>query len=494
MTKNVIEKDSFLTDLKGRISNVKTTRWLRFALVTAVLFLWVFWMGNHWLALIWLLLIDIYITGYIPWTWWKNTKGATRTVMGWVDAIIYALILVYLIFAFIGQNYKIPSSSLEKSLLVGDYLWVNKTIYGPRVPMTPLHFPLAQHTMPIIGTKSYIETPQLEYHRLAGLRQIERGDIVVFNFPQGDTVALKIQNPDYYQICYELRNNGIEDPKAYIKAHPEIFGELIWRPVDRRENYVKRAIGLPGDRLAIRDDVIYINGEPMTPPDNVQFNYIIPVSGRISDEKWSEIGVRRDDHGSTPAINQYTGRAYYNVPLTAAMKAEVEKWPEVTGHLVKESDSGMYDMSGVFPLGAGYGWTRPDMGEFWIPQRGVTLHLTPENYAIYERAIRTYEGNDLRMEPDGTIYINGKPEEYYTFKYDYYWMMGDNRDRSADSRYWGFVPEDHIVGSPMFVIVSLDEEKGLFDGRIRTDRILRDANPDKSHSEKGWSKLGQKTE
>ncbi|MDE6681399.1 MAG: S26 family signal peptidase [Muribaculaceae bacterium] len=184
MTQKIVEKDSFLTDLKGRLSQVKATRWLRFGLVTAVLFFWVFWMGNPWLALIWLLLIDIYITGYIPWTWWKNTTGVTRTVMGWVDAIIYALILVYLIFAFVGQNYKIPSSSLEKSLLVGDYLWVNKTIYGPRVPMTPLHFPLAQHTMPILGTKSYIENPQLEYHRLDGIRQVERGDIVVFNFPQ----------------------------------------------------------------------------------------------------------------------------------------------------------------------------------------------------------------------------------------------------------------------------------------------------------------------
>ena len=197
---------------KERIQDIKTTRWIRFGIVSLIFFLWVIWMGNPWLLFLWLLLIDIYITNFIPWTWWKNTKGPTRVVMGWVDAIIYALILVYFIFAFIGQNYMIPSSSLEKSLLVGDYLWVNKALYGPRVPLTPLHFPLEQHTLPIINTKSYIENPQLPYHRLPGLREIKRGDIVVFNYPQGDTVALKIQNPDYYQISYNLKESGIADP------------------------------------------------------------------------------------------------------------------------------------------------------------------------------------------------------------------------------------------------------------------------------------------
>ncbi|MDE6399336.1 MAG: S26 family signal peptidase, partial [Muribaculaceae bacterium] len=173
--------------LHQRISEIKPTRWIRFGIVSVLFFLWVFWMGNPWLGLLWLILLDIYITAYIPWTWWKNSKGPVRAVMAWVDAIIYALVLVYFIFAFIGQNYKIPSSSLEKSLLVGDYLWVNKTLYGPRVPQTPLHFPLAQHTMPVINTKSYIENPQISYHRLPGIREIKRGDIVVFNYPQGAT-------------------------------------------------------------------------------------------------------------------------------------------------------------------------------------------------------------------------------------------------------------------------------------------------------------------
>lgn len=474
------KKKSFPDDLKHRLREVKTTRWIRFAIVSVLFFLWVVWMGNPWLLFIWLLLLDIYILGYVPWSAWKRSKGITRVVLGWVDAIVYALVLVYIIFAFIGQNYKIPSSSLEKSLLVGDFLWVNKTIYGPRVPQTPVHFPLAQHTMPLFGGKSYIENPQLPYHRLPGIRSVERGDIVVFNYPQGDTVCLKIQNPDYYQICAELRANGIADPKSYILQHPEKFGDLIWRPVDRRENYVKRCIGLPGERLKIRNDRIYINGQEIAEPENVQYNYIIPVNGRISDEKWQRLGVRIEDHGGEPVGAEYTGYKFYNVPLTNAMKAEVQKWPEVIGPLRLERESGFYDLGGVMGSDT-YGWTRPDMGEFWIPKRGATLRLTMQNLPLYERVIRTYEGNDLQVR-DGKIYINGKETQYYTFKLDYYWMMGDNRDRSADSRYWGFVPEDHLVGSPMFILVSIDEERSVMDiaDKVRWNRVFKNPNPDKS--------------
>ncbi len=470
--------NNFISDLRERLKKVRPSRWVRFGIVSIIFFLWVIWMQNPWLLLIWLLLIDIYITSYVPWSWWKNTKGPVKTIFSWLDAIIYALILVYFIFAFIGQNYKIPSSSLEKSLLVGDYLWVNKTIYGPRVPQTPIHFPLAQHTLPIINTKSYLDKPQLAYHRLAGIRKIERGDIVVFNYPNGDTVATKIPNPDYYQICYELERRGVENPKAYIEANKEMFGDIVVRPVDRRENYVKRAIGLPGEWLEIKDDVIHINGKPIEDADNVQFNYIVPVKGIISNEKWQSIGVRAEDHGNAPMAINGLPFNFYDVPLTKEAKAIVETWPEVDGELLKESQAGFYDLGGMFPLGNDYGWTRTDMGKFWIPKKGSTLKLTLENLPIYERAIKTYEGNDLQVK-DGKIYINGVQTDYYTFKMDYYWMQGDNRDRSADSRYWGFVPEDHIVGSPMFILASFDEEKGLFDGKIRWDRILRNANPDK---------------
>ena len=464
--------------LRDRLKAVKTTRWIRFGVVSAVYVFWVILMGNPWLLFGWLLLADIYITAYIPWGWWKKKKGLTRTVMAWVDAIVYALVLIYFIFAFVGQQYEIPSSSLEKSLLVGDRLWVDKTVYGARVPQTPVHFPLAQHTMPLIGSKSYLEKPQLKYHRLPGRRSVERGDIVVFNYPQGDTVALKIQNPDYYQICYDLQRNGVSDPRKFIASDPERFGEVVWRPVDRRENYVKRAIGLPGERLRIVDDQIFINGHKIATPDNVQFNYLIPVKGQIAPEKWMELGVRVEDFSQQLIQDELHGIYYYNLPLTARMKAEVEKWPEVSGALMRESDAGVFDLGGVFPMGASYNWTRDNMGEIWIPKRGSTLHLTEANYPIYERAIRVYEGNDLQHR-DGKFYINGKQTEYYTFKMDYYWMMGDNRDNSADSRYWGFVPEDHIVGSPVTILVSLDKDRKLSDGKIRWDRIFGNPNPDK---------------
>ena len=180
--------------LRERLARVKVTRWVRFGIVALIYVGWTIWMQNAWLLLGLLLLGDIYITQFLPWGAWKGLpNGALRTVMSWIDAIVYALVLVYFLFLFVGQNYQIPSSSLEKTLLTGDFLWVNKIVYGPRVPQTPLHFPLAQNTLPILGCKSYIDKPQLAYHRLKGLRSIERGDIVVFNFPAGDTVALKAQ-------------------------------------------------------------------------------------------------------------------------------------------------------------------------------------------------------------------------------------------------------------------------------------------------------------
>ena len=261
-----------MAEILNRFSGIKTSRWVRFSLASLLLIGFTIWSGNYYLLLLLLLFVDIYLTEYIPWRAWRKIKNShIRKVFEWIDAILYALIAVYLINNFIFQNYKIPSSSLEKSLLVGDYLLVSKATYGPRVPMTPLSFPLAQHTMPFFNCKSYIEHPQLEYKRLKGTGEIKRGDIVVFNFPAGDTALTKVSNPDYYTLCHIY---GREN----IKANKALYGDVVYRPVDRRENYVKRCVGMPGDTFEIRDNQIYINSVAAENPKHLQFNYYVMLS------------------------------------------------------------------------------------------------------------------------------------------------------------------------------------------------------------------------
>lgn len=490
-----ITKKSF----KDRLEAVKKTRWIRFGVVSLIFFLWVIWLNNYWVLLVYPVLFDIYITLYVPWNWWKKSTNKTvRGVMSWVDSIVYALILVYFIFAFVGQNYKIPSSSLEKTLLVGDYLWVNKMCYGPRVPQTPLHFPLCQNTFPIINTKSYFDKPQFEYHRLKGFRNIERNDIVVFNFPAGDTISFKVQNPDYYSLCYmmgrrlvggnsQYAEGSYEYSKqcmalgsSYIKSNPQEFGEVMYRPVDRRENYVKRTIGLPGDYLKIINNIIYINGEPLKEPENVQYNYFVRTDGtQIDDATWDAAGISIADRPAPQQVDLIGNKMLvYPLPLTYKAVDYFKSLKYVVG---VDRIPAMEELP-VYPVFKDYGWTRANYAAnltdgIWIPKKGMSLKLSLYNLPIYERIIKNYEGNDLEVR-DGKIFINGKESSTYKFKMDYYWMMGDNRDCSADSRYWGFVPEDHIVGTPMFVIISIDGDKGLFKG-FRTNRIFKDANPDK---------------
>lgn len=482
------EKLPFKEDFFRRLSEVKTTRWVRFGIVALIFILWVAWMGRPLLGLFLFLLFDIYITGYIPFTWWKKSKNAAvRSIMSWVDAIVYALILVYFVFCFIGQNYQIPSSSLEKTLLTGDYLFVNKTTYGPRVPMTPVHFPLVHNTMPIIGGNSYLESPSVEYRRLKGLRDVELGDIVVFNFPAGDTIMEKVQNPDYYTLVKMYGRDA-------VLSNPAELGRQIYRPVDRRENYVKRCVGLPGQRLKIVDGVIYLDGEAQKQPENAQFNYFFQSSaGYFDDTQWENLGVAEADRGfyqpqpGDIAILESLGfkkgsdgqlLPIHVAPLTQSMLSQLENNPSITKIYQVPAPIGEF----LFPEVTASLWSRANYGGengLWIPKKGSTLHLTPEAWEIYGRCIKVYENNPSAEMRDGKVYINGKPTDYYTFKMNYYFMMGDNRDNSLDSRYWGFVPEDHIVGTPWRVLVSFDKDKSLFNGGIRWNRILKDANPDK---------------
>lgn len=462
------------------MKKIEKKQYIKFAIAAVLYGLFILWMQNGWLALGYILLADIYLTKYIPWDAWKKTNNPTlKSIYDWIDDIIFALVAVYFINLFIFQNYQIPSSSLEKSLLVGDYLFVSKVSYGPRVPNTPLSFPLVQNTLPILNCKSYLDWPSWDYKRVAGLGQIQRNDIVVFNFPAGDTVATLQQNPDYYTLVQMYGREA-------VRMNKQSFGDIIYRPVDKRENYVKRCVGLPGDSLSIRNNQVYINGKAAQNPKNMQLNYFVETETPLTETMFRNWGVSRDDYMpygqpctvTDPETLSFLGfqpnanGAYnlvYRFPMTEAMVAQVKKLPSVKKVIVEPEIIGgtMY-----YPVDYDNGWTRDNYGPIWIPKRGATIELTPENLALYHRCIKNYEHNELE-EKDGVVYINGEKATTYTFQYDYYWMMGDNRHNSADSRSWGFVPEDHIVGKPIMIWLSLDKDRSLFDGGIRWNRLFR---------------------
>lgn len=466
---------------------IQATRrqWIKFAIVLVLWLVFLVWLKS-WLGLVVVpFIFDAYITKKIPWTWWRKSKNRTVvTVMGWVDAIVFALVAVYFVNLYFFQNYVIPSSSLEKSLLVGDYLFVSKLSYGPRVPQTPLHMPLAQHTLPVFNTKSYFEFPRWDYKRVKGLGEVQLNDIVVFNFPAGDTVAVNVPADDIYRLSYQagkelskpvdftgmtpeqqrmVYDYYYQTGRQYINQNQQTYGEVIYRPVDRRENYVKRCVGLPGQTLEIKDRIIYLDGKANKEPDNVQYRYLVKVKQPIPDDLAHELGISQEDRAY-----YFTDAATYNMPLTQKAKEGLLARKDIVESIEYAPAD---DAGGLYPLNKNTGWTTDNYGPIWIPKKGETVQLTLDNLPIYERPIHAYEGNDLQVK-DGKIYINGKETNEYTFNMNYYWMMGDNRHNSADSRFWGFVPEDHVVGKPIFVWLSLDPDRGLFDGKIRWDRLF----------------------
>ncbi len=467
--------------------HISTADWIKTAITTVLYLLLVVWIGNWWLLLLTPIFFDLFSTRIIPWGFWKKRKNGEKpsAVVEWIDAIIFALVAVYFINLFIFQNYKIPTSSLEKSLLVGDHLFVSKVSYGPRMPNTPLYVPMVQNE--IFGVKSYLEWPMWDYHRLAGTDSVRRNDIVVFNFPAGDTVCVAMPNPDYYTIIFENGCNSLkredwellssmnsawernhflsEIGRKKVRQSSSRLSEIVWRPVDKRDCYVKRCIGMPGDSLAVRHNVVYINNEKLDNAPDVQHIYHVRTNGvTLNDKFFENMAISNEDRNMGG-----NGPDYY-LPLTDEKAAQIKNFPSIVSCEIEESPADSTGLS-VYPYSYDYPWSRDNYGPIWIPKKGATIELNEQNALLYERAITAYEGHTLEVRK-GRIFIDNQETTQYTFTMDYYFMMGDNRHKSADSRYWGFVPEDHIIGRPLFVWLSLDPDKsGL--SSIRWDRFFK---------------------
>ena len=437
-------------------------KWARLIFWSLLYLLWVIWLGNYWWLLGLAVIFDHHITRKVKWLFWKKEykEGEKRNAwLDWLDAIIFAVVFVTFINIFFFQAFKIPSSSMESSLLTGDHLFVSKLAFGPRIPQTPLTIPFTHNV--IFGKESYSTLIQNDYSRLKGFRNVIRGDYVVFGFPDGDSVLVKAPSEDYYTVCrlygkdYAVRN----------------YGPVIARPSDKKDHYVKRCVAVAGDTLTIVDGRVHINSEPQTVWPGVQSTYAVITNGtRINQKTLDRLGLNIAE-----LYYDETLPGYPQMALTASMLEKVKACPNVTA--VEELDDvyppdypDSYLM--LFPFRENFRWTRDNYGPIWIPKAGVTVKLNAEVLPLYERIIRDYEHNSLQVNADGRIIINGEETDEYTFSQDYYFMMGDNRHNSLDSRYWGFVPEDHIVGRPAVIWLSTDSSRS-FPSNIRWRRFLK---------------------
>jgi len=473
VVENDVEKDSLIVNNK----------WFKFILWGTIYLVFVIWTWNAWLLLGLPIIYDYYVSKKVNWTPWKTREGKNKgKIAEWFDAIIFAVVAATIIRMFLIEAFTIPTSSMEKSLLVGDYLFVSKISYGPRVPNTPLSFPFAHHTLPMTtNTKSYLEWLKWPYHRLAGVDEIRRGDATVFNFPEGDTVCANQQASSYYSLVRNYGRHQVVDNR--------MFGDLIIRPVDKKENYIKRCVAIAGDTIKIIDGQLYINTKPQEKIEQMQYKYFIASSMILGKNFFENYGISNEDRDMSQifldsryqmydvinfiqtdsVLSKYDKNYLYLVPLTPDKVNKLRKNHFDVVRFIKPKDQVNID---VIPHNESLAkWNEDNFGPLWIPKAGESIELNPLNIALYRRAIEIYEHNEFVVK-DGKVFINGKETKEYTFKMNYYWLMGDNRHNSADSRFWGFVPEDHVVGKAMFIWMSMDKDKSGF-SKIRWNRIFK---------------------
>ena len=384
----------------------------------------------------------------------KNNPYKKSAGREWAEAIIFAVFAAAFIRMFLIEAYVIPTSSMEGSLLVGDFLFVSKAHYGIRTPQTIAMLPLLHNRIPFLNTESYLKKPKLGYHRLPAFQDIERNDPVVFNYPEGDSVYVF---PDRAFSSHDLKRGAISQQMVQGK-------KLVVRPIDKKDHYIKRCIGLPGDSLQIINKQVYINGEPAKNPSNLQYTYSVnSESGTLNLNRLEEWGVNITDrtrlrngfHLNAEQVEKIKG-------LNGVTVTDFSPQPESPIHMFPHDPKN-------YP-----NWSYDNFGPIYIPKKGATTPLSISNIEMYRRIIDVYEDNDLSVnKTTGKILINGKEADSYTFKQNYYWMMGDNRHNSEDSRVWGYVPEDHIVGKPLFIWFST-KNGNIWNG-INWDRIFSSA-------------------
>lgn len=453
---------------------------------------------------------------FIPWwVFWQLAQKEEMVYVGpidykgikrqwyqeWGDALIFAVVAATIIRTFFLEAFKIPTPSMEKNLLVGDMLFVSKISYGARLPMTPMTFPFTHNMMPIGNMKSYLEIYEMPYFRLPGFGSVQRNDVVVFNFPAGDTVLIERPNETYYTIlndmCFTtyMKSTATPSLEEFNKQKSSLLsynrkkliedGSIIVRPLDKKDNYIKRCVGIPGDELKIINHVLYVNGQPSGDTDDMQFRYDFLLGGnnppdpKVMKER---LDINRDEVVYDP------NNKILNVPLSKAKLSEFSKLFKYEKMMASNKELGYYhDMDNlrggyrdgdgnihesyswmhVFPNDIQYDWTEDNFGPLTIPAEGTTIKLNKKSLPIYRRIIEVYEHNTLEVKGND-ILINGEKTKEYTFKQNYYWLMGDNRHNSLDSRFWGFVPADHVVGKAVLIWFSSDPETG-----IRWNRIFK---------------------
>ncbi len=373
------------------------------------------------------------------WKFWKSSPAAEAAKKPrksfwreWLDAVAFAVVAATLIRWLIMEAYTIPTPSMENSMLVGDFLFVSKFHYGTRTPKTPLQIPLTHQKIWFTEIPSYVEWIQLPQYRLPGFSSVKREDVVVFNIPPKE----------------------LNDGKDY--------------PVDLKTNYIKRCVAIPGDVLTIKDRQVYIGGQPLNDPENMQFSYLVYAKDEISARNLEKLELDPDDYSflGRPEENQVV----YQMFLTKSKVAELKTVPYITAVV---DDSRTHDGPDyrIFPKSKRSSWNGDNFGPLTMPKEGMTIAVNDSTLALYGETITLYDHNDDAVVKEGKLMIDGQEVKEYTFKQNYYFMMGDNRHNSLDSRYWGFVPEDHIVGKGFFIWLSIDKYGGFLD-KIRWERFF----------------------